>query len=102
MIKNVNKIFDKDFRKNPKMYTCGSCGLYHKKVECSGIYHCPNALCKGCGGGWFRQRLKSYEECNDGSGCHTVDEKEWLIKGIIHNLKNSIFRLRFYRVREKE
>lgn len=32
------------------IYTCGSCGLTHPKVECGGIYHCPNPLCFGCGG----------------------------------------------------
>ncbi len=87
---------------NPKTHTCFSCGLKHYKVECQGIWHCPNALCKGSGGGWFRRTLKSYKEIDDNQK-HTVDEQEWRFKGIIYNLKNGIRRYNFYRTKiEKE
>lgn len=79
--------------------TCGSCGITHKSVECSGIWHCPNALCLGSGGGYFRITLKSYKDNHDGT--HSVDRIEWRMKGIIHNLKKGIYRFRFYRVRDK-
>lgn len=75
---------------------CFSCGIKHKGVECIGIFHCPNALCLGCGGGWFRQRLDSYEDSED--GYHTVDEGEWLEKGRTYNKENGIRRSRFYRL----
>lgn len=82
--------------------TCFSCGLQHCKVEGGGIWHCPNALCMGCGGGWFRLTLDSYKECIDTSMWHTVDEDEWLAKGMYHNFKNDINRAKFYRTPRKE
>lgn len=97
----LSKIMRDDFKANPKSYTCFSCGLLHQKVECQGIWYCPNALCMGCGGGWFRNKLNSYKECNDGSGCHTVDEDEWLKKGIIHNKNNKIRRTAFRRTNKE-
>lgn len=66
---------------------CFSCGLEHEKVEVSGIWHCPNALCRGVGGHWFRSTLSSYKE---GSANHIVDWDEWQSKGKIHNEKNNI------------
>lgn len=60
-------------------HTCQSCGLKHPKVECSGIQHCPNPLCRGSGGAWFRTTLDSYEELKDGR--HMVNNEEWLMKG---------------------
>lgn len=80
-----------------KTYTCFSCGLFHEKVEAQGIWYCPNALCMGCGGGWFRQTLKSYKELDDASRDHTVDHDEWLKKGIIHNREHKIDRDNFQR-----
>lgn len=79
------------------MYTCGSCGYKDKQVECAGMFHCPNALCTGAGGAWFRATLKSYKDIDGnmyGCGRHTVDELEYLIKGVIHNLKRGIFIMR--------
>lgn len=87
-----------DVKENPKSYTCFSCGVQHEKVECQGIYYCPNALCMGCGGGWFRQTLNSYHEVQGApNGGHTVDYNEWLKKGTIHNKKHGIKRKSFYR-----
>jgi len=88
-----------DVKANPKSYTCFSCRLLHARVECEGIWHCPNALCTGCGGAWFRQTLDSYKECS--SATHTVDEDEWLPKGILHNKKNKIKRTTFHRTQDK-
>lgn len=62
------------------MYTCISCGLNHKDVECSGIYYCPNVLCTVAGNEYFRYKLDSYEEVD--SQHHTVDPVEWLYKGL--------------------
>ena len=80
--------------------TCFSCGILHPKVEAQGIWYCPNALCCGCGGGWFRKKLISYKENSDNTHC--VDENEWLIKGIEYNKKNKIRRRTFRRKRFEE
>ena len=64
---------------NENTYTCFYCHITHDQVECQGIWYCPNALCTGPGGAWFRGTLKSYMEVPNGR--HTVDEKEWLKKG---------------------
>jgi len=76
--------------------TCFSCGIKNKRVEAQGIWYCPNALCQGCGGAWFRATLESYKECC-GNGRHTVDEVEWLTKGIIRNKENKIKITYFHR-----
>lgn len=70
--------------------TCQSCKIIHPEVECIGIYHCPNALCSGCGGAWFREKLDSYKQINEME--HTVCEKEWLEKGIGYNKNKGIKR----------
>lgn len=67
---------------------CQSCHIVHKQVECIGIFHCPNALCRGSGGAWFRHKLDSYKETH--SGMHTVDEEEYFLKGTEYNKKNKI------------
>ncbi len=67
---------------------CFSCKIKHERVEAKGIWHCPNALCNGCGAGWFRQTLDSYKELPD--GYHTVDDDEWKKKGKVYNKKNKI------------
>jgi hypothetical protein len=59
---------------------CQSCGIEDDRVEARGIWHCPNALCRGTGGAWFRRTLNSYQDMPNAFE-HTVDEKEWLIKG---------------------
>lgn len=52
------------------------------------MWHCPNALCTGPGGAWFRRTLDSFQEAADGR--HTVDEKELYKKGSEHNKINGI------------
>lgn len=81
------------------METCFSCGIRHKNVEAHGIFHCPNALCMGCGGAWFRSTLDSYEDCGDNT--HTVDDDEWLEKGLVYNNEHKINRKRFFRTKHK-
>lgn len=89
-------MIDDDVKENPKMYTCFSCGLFNERVECQGIWFCPNALCMGAGGAWFRRTLDSYQEVEYDR--HTVDENEWLKKGIKLNKKNKIKIKEFYRL----
>lgn len=31
------------------IHTCIGCGFWSERVECSGIYYCPNPLCRACG-----------------------------------------------------
>lgn len=31
------------------IHTCFGCGFWSEHVECSGIYYCPNPLCRSCG-----------------------------------------------------
>ena len=78
-----------------KSNKCFSCELDHPKVEASGIWYCPNALCMGTGGAWFRAKLDSYRETENYT--HTVDECEWLTKGKTYNKKNKITRQAFRR-----
>jgi hypothetical protein len=77
-------------KEKSKSLTCFYCGIYHPHVEAQGMLYCPNALCSGPGGSWFRSKLDSYEEIN--SSEHTVKEDEWLKKGIINNKNNGIER----------
>lgn len=42
------------------MNKCYYCGFESKKVECRGMWYCPNALCSGPGAYWFRSTLKSF------------------------------------------
>ena len=72
------------------MNKCGSCKISHPKVEAGGLWYCPNALCRGAGGAWFRRRLDSYKENYDGTHC--VDETELRAKGREENKKNKINR----------
>jgi hypothetical protein len=65
--------------------TCFSCGITDPRVEAIGIWHCPNALCGGCGAQWFRYTLDSYEDLGDGT--HEVDEEELLLKGTAYMKK---------------
>jgi hypothetical protein len=71
------------------LYTCYYCGTQSDKVECQGIYYCPNACCTGPGGGWFRRKLKSYKENKDGT--HSVNEKEYYWKAKLYTLKRKLF-----------
>jgi len=57
-----------------KIFKCFYCGLKDKRVECSGIWYCPNPHCPGPGGHWFRATLNSYTVNNDGT--HSVCEEE--------------------------
>lgn len=80
--------------------TCFSCLLSHEKVEARGIWYCPNALCRGVGGTWFRKTLDSYKELSNYN--YRVDENEWLEKGIIYNHEKGIDRDNFIKKEEKE
>jgi hypothetical protein len=60
--------------KPDKIETCASCGTTDPSVEANGIWHCPNALCRGVGAHWFRRRLKSYKDNVDST--HSVNEDE--------------------------
>ncbi len=71
-----------------KTHECCSCGLKHQKVECQGMWYCPNALCSGPGGAWFRKTLKSYRDILNSR--HTVDPYELKKKGEKYNKKNEI------------
>jgi len=70
---------------------CQSCGWVSENVECIGIWHCPNAFCRGSGGAWFRDTLKSYKDCDDGVS-HTVDDKEWRMKARIYMTRQKMRR----------
>jgi len=63
---------------NNDSYTCFSCGFKDPKVECRGIWYCPNALCHGPGGAWFRGTLESHVRHGH---THSVDSKEYQEKG---------------------
>lgn len=69
-----------------KSHTCFFCGLYGERVEAGGIYFCPNPICPGPGGAWFRRKCKSYQE--EEGGRHSVDTRElaevgeWLLGGL--------------------
>jgi hypothetical protein len=73
---------------------CFYCDLIHPKIEASGIWYCPNALCEGPGGAYFRSTLDSYQELEDEFG-HTVDEDEYLTKGRAYNKEHGIDRQDF-------
>lgn len=61
-----------------KIHTCNFCTFKSKKVEASGMWYCPNAYCSGPGGAWFRSKLKSYQENENGE--HTVNEIHYFFK----------------------
>lgn len=82
-----------------KNHTCFSCGLVHERVEAQGIWNCPNALCVGSGAAWFRKTLKSYKYNYRGED--TINENEWLDKGIVYNQENGIDRDNFFRTNDQ-
>lgn len=55
------------------IHTCIGCKLWHEKVECSGIYYCPNPYCRACGASWIAYRCSSKKEEKGGI---TVDDAE--------------------------
>lgn len=65
-----------------KAITCYYCGLYDERVEAGGVWYCPNPICQGPGGAWFRRQLKSYREVEGGR--HTVDTEELIDAGERH------------------
>ena len=67
-------------KKLKKHHICYYCGLRHASVEAGGVWACPNPLCRGPGGTWFRVQLKSYKDQD--SGKHVVDEREWCLAGL--------------------
>lgn len=66
--------------------TCNGCGLTHRLVEC--LCYCPNPLCSGSGGTWFRLTLPSYQETSPSR--HSVDPAEWLERGLAHALEDAV------------
>lgn len=72
------------------IYSCFYCGLFHKKVECGGVFYCPNPRCSGPGAAWFRQTLKSYK--NVGNNSHEIDpiELEFAVNMYISKLEYNI------------
>lgn len=93
---------DDEVRQERKSHICFSCGYIDERVEAQGIWYCPNALCMGCGGGWFRQTLESYKETGGENGSHTIDEEEWLKKGREYNTQKNIPRYTFFRTKDEE
>jgi hypothetical protein len=73
--------------KTDNIFVCWYCGLHHTQVEASGVYYCPNPLCSGPGGAWFRATLESYKE--EGNR-HSVDPVEWLEKGLAVTVADQI------------
>jgi hypothetical protein len=55
------------------MHTCFSCGFWGERVECYGIYCCPNPMCGGCGASWIARDLKSVVDLGSS---FSVDEDE--------------------------
>jgi len=86
-VDNWNDIVDLIEEKKPPHFTCHYCGLHDENVECGGIYYCPNPLCLGPGAAYFRSKMKSYEESENGK--HSVNPSEiimfgeWLLNGDI-------------------
>lgn len=78
-------------RLSKKKNACFSCGTVSDEVEAEGIYYCPNAYCHGCGGTWFRRRLKSFVELGDK---HTVDQTEWEREALDYILTLKSYKLR--------
>lgn len=70
------------------MEVCQSCKTKHDLVEAKGIYHCPNPLCRGSGGSFFRSTLESYQETD--AHHERVDHTEWLTKGILKAVERQI------------
>ena len=54
---------------------CCYCRIEDKTVEAGGIWYCPNPLCSGPGGHWFRCDLDSYALIDIDK--HTVNQEEW-------------------------
>jgi len=45
---------------------CCYCHLEDKMVEAGGVFFCPNPLCMGPGGAWFRHGLDSFRIVDGG------------------------------------
>jgi len=88
--------------KEPLLKTeCYYCHVLHKSVECHGMYYCPNPLCTGPGGGWFRNKLKSYEETGGPHDQHSVDQKEWNRKAEAY-IKKEKLKLKFKKTKPQK
>lgn len=72
-----------------ELHKCFYCGFISNRVECKGMWHCPNALCSGTGAYWFRRKLKSFKD--EPNRHHSVCPHELYKKGkrymIIQKLK---------------
>jgi len=58
---------------------CCYCHLEDKLVEAGGVFYCPNPLCQGPGGAWFRSGLDSLRQVDGGR--HSVETDEWESRG---------------------
>jgi hypothetical protein len=58
---------------------CCYCHLEDKLVEAGGVFFCPNPICMGPGGAWFRSGLDSFRLVDGGR--HSVETDEWERKG---------------------
>lgn len=58
---------------------CIGCGIQDKRVECGGIYHCPNPLCRACGAWHVREAFGFHQEATkDADGILPTEEFEAL------------------------
>ena len=63
-----------------KVYTCIGCGLNDEKVECAGIYHCPNPFCSACGSTYWK--AENLNVLKDKDGYTLLNTDGWLEKGM--------------------
>lgn len=98
-------------KSDEEIYTCYYCGYFDKRVEASGIWHCPNPVCQGPGADWFRRKLDSYEDL--GGKCsinvnELLEIGEWLLTGKLDNneraaVQYSVNKMKNYRrARERQ
>jgi hypothetical protein len=62
------------------LYKCISCGIVDEKVECGGIYHCPNPFCTASGSTYWKTKNLNVKE--DSSGITLLNYDGWLEKGM--------------------
>ena len=62
------------------IYTCIGCKLNDEKVECGGIYYCPNPFCSVSGATNWKSNNLNVRETSDGFILLNIDG--WLEKGM--------------------
>lgn len=62
------------------IYICIGCGLEDKKVECSGIYYCPNPFCSASGSTYWK--TKNLNIVHERDGVILTNYDGWLEKGM--------------------